>query len=90
MEYRAVHGLADEAVEMAAAVWAVRNRPEPTSGYQVLQRARKRKQNVPNTTVLQLEQEGKKPHNLLETDSKAASHFLRAAVYGAGTYGVED
>jgi hypothetical protein len=29
---RAVHALADEAVEMAAAVWAIRNRPEPTSG----------------------------------------------------------
>jgi hypothetical protein len=75
---------------MAAAVWAIRNRPEPTSGYQVLRRERKGNRNVPNTAVVQLEQEGKKPHNLLETDCKAASHLLRTAMYGEGIYGVED
>jgi hypothetical protein len=93
MEYMAVHGLADEAVDMVAAVSAIRNQPEPTSGYQVIRRARKGKQNAAptkteakcaNTTVLQVEQEGKKRHNLLEADCKAASHFLRTAMYGEG------
>jgi hypothetical protein len=89
----------DETVEMAAAVWAIRNRPEP-SGHQVLQPLRKRKQkvrrtrrqtrNVPNTLIMQVEQEGKKLHNLLETDCKAASLFLRKAMSENGTVGVED
>jgi|GEM_PF-2418289 hypothetical protein len=39
---------------------------------------------------LAVEQEHKKPHNLLETDCKAASHFLRTAVYRVGTYGAKD
>lgn len=89
----------DEAVEIAAAVWALRNRPEP-SGYQVLQpprkrkrnvpHQRKRKRNVPNDTVMLVEQEGKKLHNLLETDCKEASLFLRSAMNQKGTLGVED
>ena len=81
--------MADEAAQIVVAVRAG-SRPESTSGYQVSARARKGKQNVPNTSVLQVEHEGKKTHNLLETDCKAASHFLRTAIYGEGTYGVED
>lgn len=57
--------MADEAAQIVVAVRAA-SRPESTSGYQVSARARKGKQNVPNTTVLQVEHEGKKTHNLLD------------------------
>ena|GEM_PF-1799314 len=80
--------MADEAAQIVVAVRAG-SRPESASGYQVSARARKGKQNVPNTTVLQVEHEGKKTHNLLETVCKAGCRFLRIVMYAQGTYRVE-
>ncbi len=63
-----------EAAEMAAAVWALRNRYEATSGVS----AQNKRRNVPNETVMWVKQKGTTFHNLLETDCKEISLLLRS------------
>jgi hypothetical protein len=66
----------EEAVEQAAAVWVLRNRFDYSQREQVPIKPGKRRR-VPNKTIALAKGKGTTLHNLLQTDCKAASRFLR-------------